>query len=609
MESPDRDGGFGVKDVDFSFGAQQVLRKVTFSMLPGEIHALVGRHGEGKSTLCGIITGRLAPASGEVVANGRSYPSLNPNKARELGIAGQSSPPRIYPTLTVLKNLVTGDSASYRMGFLPVPGLCRRVEAWLKENGMELPLSSTMREIPRELWVVVETLAKLRQNPRLLVMDGALEELKQPWVGRLMSLIRKHLDAGMGLMIVTHNIENALDMANRITVMRRGQILLTDSVANIERLNLIRMCYAQLDGYDEHFASQERFHELLRYTEAIIRDLPTTVIIFSTDLHIRFVNRAGRRMFADALENEENLLTGENGRLLEALRSANASGQDAELHAVPITAGGRTIIADVRIQAIHENNVKVGSMLIIEDISIREELRRRLLLSEQLESIGLLAAGVAHEVNNPLEILGNYLNYLRDAPDSQDAGEIMFRMEDELARIHQIVNNLIAGAGKKSVGATVDVAALALEVTGLLRFHGGLQAVEFIHNQPAGDALVQIGQTELRQVFLNLIRNSMDAMPDGGVIRIDTEISEIGGAPSVVIRFIDNGPGIKLDNSNDIFLPFISTKKDGGSHQGLGLYIVYSIVEKYGGGITVTNIPGGGCEFKIVFPLAQANVQ
>lgn len=72
----------------------------------------------------------------------------------------------------------------------------------------------------------------------------------------------------------------------------------------------------------------------------------------------------------------------------------------------------------------------------------------------------------------------------------------------------------------------------------------------------------------------------------------------------MVVTVSDTGPGVSLDNPNDVFLPFVSTKKGNGSHQGLGLYIVYAIIEKFGGSVKVSNPPGGGCEFRLTFPLA-----
>lgn len=592
---------FGVRNVDASFGAYKVLRDVTLSVLPGEIHALVGRHNEGKSTLCAIMTGGVAPEAGSVIAGGVPYASLNPILARRLGIAGLSSHPRVYHRRTVLENLVAEDGKWWH-GWLPVRRQRRRVGAWLEENGISLPLGAFMEELPRELWVVVETLAKLYREPRFLVMDQAIEELKQPWLGRLLEMLRKHLARGMGLLMVTHKIEDALSIADRVTVMRRGQIIATNSTADMERLSLIRLSYAQLDDFDEHFANQEKFQELMRYTEAMLRDLPSAVVILATNQHIRFVNRSAQRMFSTLLRRGEVLFADENSPMHQALTDTIVSGRDSELHGVPLMTDGGQITADVRIRTLYENNAKVGIIIAIDDVSVREDLRSRLVLSEQLSSIGLLAAGVAHEVNNPLEIIGNYLNYLRDDPASPDSAEVIANIEEEVVRIQEIVNTLVASSGKASGVDAVDVMAMARELSVLLGFHAGFRDVEFEFSEASQPLCVRINPTEMRQVILNLMRNAIDAMDGAGRIGVGCGVEEGEEGRWVVLRFSDSGPGIRLANPNDVFLPFTTTKKKNGPHQGLGLYIVYSIVKKNGGVIEVANRGGGGCEFTLRFP-------
>ncbi|MDR1533798.1 MAG: ATP-binding cassette domain-containing protein [Planctomycetota bacterium] len=600
MASPDPPPGFGVENVDFSFGAYQVLRDVTLAVVPGEIHALVGRHNEGKSTLCGIMTGRLAPGSGRVIARGTAHGALSPIQARRLGIAGLSSTPRIYAKRTVLENLI-GEDGRFWLGWLPARKRSAAVGAWLEENGISLPLNVPMHEVPRGLWVVVETLTKLYRRPEFLVMDQAIEELKQPWFGRLLALLGKHLRRGMGMLMVTHKIEDALSIADRVTVMRHGKIVATNPASDVERLSLIRLSYAQLDDFDERFASQERFQEILRYTEAMLRDLPSAVIILATDRRVRFVNRSAQRLFPSALAEDGGPFDGGNPLLRDAILDVARSGRESELHAVPIATGKGGIVADVRIRSLYENNARIGTIIAIDDVSPREELRSRLILSEQLSSIGLLASGVAHEVNNPLEIIGNYLNYLRDDPASPDSPEVISHIEEEVARIQEIVNNLVSSAGRAGKDECVDVMAMARELSALLGFHAGFGKVRFVFSEPESPVLLNVNAAEMRQVVLNLMRNSIDAMGGDGEIRVGCERRRDREGSLAVLSFADTGPGISLANPNDVFLPFTTTKKGTGRHQGLGLYIVFGIVKKHGGTISAANVPGG-CRFTLRFP-------
>lgn len=246
----DSDASFGVQNAYYSFGAHPALTNVTFSVKPGEIHALVGGHHSGKSTLCAIMSGRLIPDHGQVTALGKPYTGLTPGMAREIGITHLSARPRIYPRQSVLDNILMGDRSRW-LGLLPHRKNRKLVRNWLMENGFDLPLTQRMQETPYDLWVLVEILAKLYQRPNFLVMDEAIEELNQPWLNKVLALLRTHVDRGMGLLFVTHKIEDALHIADCVSVMRNGQIILSTSARSMERLNLIRLCYAQLDEQDE----------------------------------------------------------------------------------------------------------------------------------------------------------------------------------------------------------------------------------------------------------------------------------------------------------------------------------------------------------------------
>ncbi|MCC8108443.1 MAG: ATP-binding cassette domain-containing protein [Planctomycetes bacterium] len=604
-------GGFGLRNVYFSYGVHPALRDVTLSVRPGEVHALVGARHSGKSTVGAVMAGLADPDGGQVVAGGTAYPSLSPARARKLRIAHVSARPRIYPRMTVLDNLVSGDK-SHWLGLFPKRKNRARVQEWLDRYGIVLPLFETMLDVPRDLWSVVDILSKLFQNPDLLVMDEAIEELSQPSFRRVLDLVRVHVANGMAVLFITHNVGDALNFAGRVSVMRQGRLILTSAASTMERLNLISLCYSQLERQNVHFSSQEKFLELMRYTEAMLRDLPVAILILDTKSTIRFVNGKGREVFPDSTTGGGELFGPGNRRLRELVLASCETGEDTEHHAVPIESGSRKRIANVWVQSIRENGVTVGTMVIVEDVSLREELRQRLILSEQLASIGLLAAGVAHEVNNPLEIIGNYLNYLRDDTANDHTREILSLIDEEVARIHEITNHLVAYTGSKNTREEpVDVMTLARETIALLRYHREYNSFTFTFQEDDPDTppLVMANPAELRQVFLNLVRNSIDAMPDGGVITVRAGVEANGpagdGGRRLVIRFRDNGPGLPLDNANDSFLPFVSTKKSAGSHQGLGLYIVYGLVHKFGGGISVENGEAGGCEFILKFPLAE----
>lgn len=593
---------FGAFGICFSHGGYPVLRGTDLALPRGEKHALVGMHNSGKSTLCRILAGLLQPSAGRIVAAGGDYTSLSAPKARELGVALVRGAPLVFGRLTVMENLVAG-RGSWWLGLSPRRRYERAIGDWLSSRGIELPLDAIMGDLPREHWIVVDLLSNLYRRPQLLILDEVMEELSPSWRRLVAPLIDDMVAGGMSALWVTQRIDDALSFADRITVMRRGKSILTGRTGNLERLSLLRLCYDQLDGLDGDFADRETFQQLMRYTRAMLNDLPSAVAVLDNDMRTRFVNVRGRRLLRNSGGEGDMLFSGDvNAHLLRFVRESGDSG--GELLGAPLGRDSDGVLVDVRVQPIRENGVKVGVMVVLDDVSLRESLRRQVALSDKLASIGLLAAGVAHEVNNPLEVIGNYLNYLDGEPLGPGGRKALAKMEVEVGHIQQIVRNLVAYSSRKSSGPGVDPAGLARELAGLLRVHMQPRGISFACEEPDGALALAIDPGELRQVFLNLMRNSLDALSDNGSIVFRVARDREAGMARVTIT--DTGGGIRLDNPNDIFLPFVTTKKDQGRHQGLGLYIVYGIVAGRSGDIVAENLPGGrGCRFTVRLPTAE----
>jgi signal transduction histidine kinase len=569
------------------------------------LHALIGSHNAGKSTLCRLLAGYASPDAGEVVAGGVAFPGLSPRRAREAGISLVSLPPLVFPRLSLAENLLTGQSRWW-LGFSSRRQREKRAVAWLADQGIDLPLERPLRDLPRRDWIAVAILSCLFREPRLLILDQVMEELGVAWQRQLLQLIRRQVRAGMAVLLVTQRIEDALATADSLTVMRRGKAILTGPTGGMERLSLIRLCHDQLENLDSDFATQESFHQLMRYTEAMLNDLPTAVVVLDDQLQARYVNQSGRKLlrgvFSEAVPPFSAPVQERLANLVRRATQPDGTGEGGSLLAIPLAPGREGILVDLQVQAIRDTGVGLGTMLVMEDVSLRESLRRRVALTDKLESIGLLAAGVAHEVNNPLEIIGNYLSFLGGEPLAGDARKALGRMEVEVGRIQRIVNNLVATSGREPQASRVDPVALLRELIELLAPHFRPRGITCQCQEPPEQLFLAVDPGELRQVFLNLIRNSLDALPEAGLIEVAVGPALRTGMAA--ITFSDNGPGIGLEQPDDVFLPFVTTKKGQEPHQGLGLYVVYGIVERYGGSITVTNQPGGGCCFLLHLPLA-----
>jgi signal transduction histidine kinase len=229
------------------------------------------------------------------------------------------------------------------------------------------------------------------------------------------------------------------------------------------------------------------------------------------------------------------------------------------------------------------------------------DLERRMFHSERLATVGRLAAGMAHEINNPLEGMANYLALAREALDRGDAGAASRRLEglDEgLRRAGGIVRQVLAHSDPATAPAVpLDIASIVRQAAEFVSARPEFAAIRFEHHLPAGLPAIEGRATLLGQVFLNLVLNACEAQPQGGEVRIEARAA----APGVAIEIADRGPGVPAAESGRIFEPFFSTKHSSG----LGLSVCHAIVTQHRGTIAVFDRPGGGALFRIELPAAS----
>ncbi len=238
--------------------------------------------------------------------------------------------------------------------------------------------------------------------------------------------------------------------------------------------------------------------------------------------------------------------------------------------------------------------------IICVDISDRKRLESQLIQSEKMAAIGQLAAGIAHEIRNPLGIIMNALYDLAEIVDSDnpEVKEDLRIAKEEMGRVQAIINNLLEFS-RESRAETEEV-----DINDLLRrtlqlMNRSLQKT----NVRVVTELGEIGscvanQNAMRQIFLNLITNAVQAMPDGGVLTLRTALHP---GSRIQVEVEDTGVGIPAEHLNDIFNPFFTTKAPGQG-TGLGLSVVHSVVKRYKGEIRVRSQIGRGTAFTIEFP-------
>ena len=242
-----------------------------------------------------------------------------------------------------------------------------------------------------------------------------------------------------------------------------------------------------------------------------------------------------------------------------------------------------------------------GTMVILEDITERVQLEEQLQITEKMASIGLLAAGVAHEVNTPLTGISSFTQLLLEGAEPGDPKtRLLEKIERQTFRAAKIVNSLLnlARPGRLDAGP-VDINAVVNDVLALLEHQLKTSNISLRKDLAATPPVVEGVEFKLQQVLMNLFLNARDAMFKGGWLAVTTRAVD----DQAIVEVADTGSGIPAEHLSRIYDPFFTTKA-AGQGTGLGLSIIYGVIRDHHGSIECDSIVGQGTRFKMSLPLA-----
>ena len=241
------------------------------------------------------------------------------------------------------------------------------------------------------------------------------------------------------------------------------------------------------------------------------------------------------------------------------------------------------------------------------EAEFRTKMEQQMIATERLASLGTLAAGVAHEINNPLAIIKESAGWMKSIlqkeemakiPRKEDFEKALGKIENGVERARRITHELLGSVKQnESVLSRVDLEELINEAIILIKDEAAGRNVQVNNRVDSKDSVIWSDPYKLRQVLLNLLTNAVHATGSGGSITVDLERSGDG----VELTIQDTGEGIPKENLARIFEPFFSTKPTGKG-TGLGLFVSRSIIEKLGGEISVESKLGQGTRFCIRLP-------
>lgn len=243
----------------------------------------------------------------------------------------------------------------------------------------------------------------------------------------------------------------------------------------------------------------------------------------------------------------------------------------------------------------------IGSVVIFQDLTPVKQMEERIRIADRLAGVGELAAGLAHEIRNPLASITGSSQMLRETPDLGETSRTLLDIiERESTRLNGLISDFLVYAGPKlkNVGP-VEMAAVAAEIVEAVRAGEAREKGVTVENPATRDSFVEGDAEQLRQVLWNLVRNAVQATPRGGTVTLDLLSQFRHGQRYVVIAVSDTGAGIAPDVLGKIFNPFFTSKEEG---TGLGLSISQRIVHYHRGFIDVRSSPGSGSVFSVFLP-------
>lgn len=346
--------------------------------------------------------------------------------------------------------------------------------------------------------------------------------------------------------------------------------------------------------------------DLLRFSQVVHYTINPIQI---TDVQNRmvYVNPAFERISGYSREE----LIGENPRIMSSGKHPRKfwSGMWEQITQGEVWTGeiencrkdGEPMFTQLLISPVVDNEGQVvGYLGAHRDISHQKQLEQQLVHTQKMESMGTLAAGIAHEVGNPLASISSIVQVLMRTIDDSVAKEKLNLVQTQVQRITKIIRDLVDFSRPSTYKLQpTDVVRTVMDAVEIVKIGKKAKLVSFVTNVESQIPMLYLVPDQLSQVFINILLNAVDAL-EGRKGRIGITITQDGEFVSITI--VDNGAGIKPEHLSKVFEPFFTTKKVGEG-TGLGLWVSYGIMKSFRGDISVRSDPEAGTSFCVLLPL------
>lgn len=575
-----------MRDIHVIYNELTALKGVDFDLYQGEIHALIGEHRAGKSSLVKILTGAVTPTRGSVIVNEQFIDSFSPKTAIEHKISVVYQNIHVIPALSVLENVFIHQIPIKSAHYLSA---LNKAKSIFSQLDVDIELNKTVSELHQEEQIMVEIARALSIDPKLIIFDEISSKLTPTTLEHLYQIIFDLKQKGTGIIYISDNIDEIFEFADRVTILKDGLRRGTEKLKDLDKIRLMNLTYSHVLNREELKQENRELYFFKKYNESIIKNLPIGVVILTPEQKLYLLNYAAIQILeledvtianqgVDFLFKRE--MIAEFDELMEKVQAEEEYMWDE------VNYGKEKILKVTTFPFKDEYEHVQGTILLLEDISKDRFFEDYLVRTEKIASVAELAAGVAHEINNPLGIISNYINVLQKN-HLEDQPAILKKMEKELNRIVEIVGSLLSFAKlKQAAFVPINLVEVINEVVLLLNHKITEKKVNFVWENTLTTVPIYGHENRLKQVFINLIINSIEAVLEGGLVKVFLSVNEIEGYVKVTIS--DDGYGIPEDIMKKIFDPFFSTKANK-KNSGLGLSICQHIIDSHQGLISVGN--------------------
>jgi two-component system, NtrC family, sensor histidine kinase PilS len=352
--------------------------------------------------------------------------------------------------------------------------------------------------------------------------------------------------------------------------------------------------------------ASHQIEDLRAFNEYVIESLLSGLVSADADCRIRTFNRSASAITGipvpDAIGGDAAELLQVPAHLRPSLKSLTES-QSLRVDLIYKTRDGRIIDLGVTATTIAFPDGRPGYLFVFQDVTTMKRLEREARLRQRLAAVGEMAAGIAHEIRNPLASMSGSIQLLREElPLSDEQAQLMDIVLRESERLNQTIGSFLAYARPQRAAASrLDLRSVVEDAAALLRNSAEVRDTHRLDVEvPPDPVWYEADENQMRQIIWNLATNGLRAMKGGGRLRLSAcSQRDAAGRPEVVLAVEDEGCGIPADEIDSIFQPFRSTFERG---TGLGLATVHRIVTDYNGSVQVSSTVGSGTTMRVRLP-------